>query len=96
MKEREHHTVIAYKNNYEDIKRALDKFSSHLVEFLAYENKGISERGLRQLFANVGEMRRVIYTKGQQNRDIFFRVCNTVDNQFKNFKKMSKKKYNVS
>lgn len=89
---KEHWSAVEYKNNYETNKRAMEKFSSQILEFLSYESNKVSDKGLKIFIRRFGEFRRAFYANGKKNRDIFFRTAKATQWYHENFQKMKKRK----
>lgn len=80
---KEHPNISKYKKNYEQIKRGLETFSSNLIEFLHFEQGGISEKGVRNLLEMVGRLRQNIYANSRENKELFFHTSDAIEQVFK-------------
>lgn len=88
---KEHRNVAHYKENYANIKRALNNHAAYFVEFLSWESKNISEKGLRNLIKEYGKVRRTVFSNIRKNKELHFKVCDAIEAQLKNIKSMAAK-----
>ena len=81
IKNRDHHTIINYKNNYESLKKSVEHFSSNILEILHFEQKGISEKGIRSILTSIGNLRQNIFSNSAKNKEIFFKQNKVIERE---------------